>query len=179
MIVPETDKGVRRSRSITMAQARLNDGQHLLGVNDIFIGQRTHTSARYSLTAGDVTEAQSSSGIIISTGLGATGWLKSILAGARGISQYRGAGESAEFDRNFTWESDYLYYTVREPYPSKSTGVQLVFGTVEKSAPLKIASRMSENGVIFSDGMEQDSIEFNAGASVEVGVCEATGHLVV
>ena len=178
-IIPETDKGLRTSRNITMAQALLNDGQRIIGVNDIFIGQRTHTSARYALTLNNTTEAQSSSGVIVSTGLGATGWLKSILAGAHGIERYRGVGESSEFDRNFTWESEYLYYTVREPYPSKSTGTQLVFGTVEKNTPLTISSHMPENGVIFSDGMEYDSIEFNSGARVEISVCDTPGHLVV
>ena len=178
-IVPETDNGVRRVRSITMAQATLNDGQTLIGVNDIFIGQRTHASARYTLTAGSDSEQQSSSGIIVSTGLGATGWLKSILAGACGIDRYCGVREQPRIDRSFTWESDYLYYTVREPYPSRSTGVNLVFGKVSKNAPLKIASQMAYNGVIFSDGMEQDYLEFNSGAAVEIGLCRNTGNLVI
>ncbi|MBR1482231.1 MAG: sugar kinase [Ruminococcus sp.] len=178
-IVPETDSGIRRSRSITMAQATLNDGQTLIGVNDIFIGQRTHASARYTLTAGAYSEQQSSSGIIVSTGLGATGWLKSVLAGASGIDRYCGVKGQPHIDSGFTWESEYLYYTVREPYPSKTTGVSLVFGKVSRNTPLKIASQMAYNGVIFSDGMEQDCIEFNSGAAVEIGVCHHTGNLVI
>lgn len=178
-IVPETDRGIRRIRSITMAQATLNDGQTLIGVNDIFIGQRTHASARYTLTAGSDSEQQSSSGIIVSTGLGATGWLKSIIAGASGIDLYCGVKEKPCIDSGFTWESDYLYYTVREPYPSKTTGTSLVFGKVNKYAPLKITSQMAYNGVIFSDGMERDCIEFNSGAEVEIGVSRNTGNLII
>lgn len=178
-IVPETDSGIRRVRNITMAQATLNNGQTLIGVNDIFIGQRTHASARYTLTAGSESEQQSSSGIIVSTGLGATGWLKSILAGASGIDRFCGVREQPRIDSAFTWESDYLYYTVREPYPSRTTGVDLVFGTVSRNAPLKIASQMAYNGVIFSDGMEQDYIEFNSGAVVEIGICCNKGNLVI
>ncbi len=178
-IVPETDRGLRHIRSITMAQATLNDGQTLIGVNDIFIGQRTHASARYTLTAGSESEQQSSSGVIVSTGLGATGWLKSILAGASGIDRYCGLKEQPRIDSGFTWESDYLYYTVREPYPSKSTGTNMVFGKVSKNAPLKIASQMAYNGVIFSDGMEQDCIEFNSGATVEIGISRHTGNLII
>lgn len=178
-VVPETDTGIRNVRSVTMAQATLNDGQTLIGVNDIFIGQRTHASARYTLTAGSDSEQQSSSGIIVSTGLGATGWLKSVLAGAIGIDRYCGVREQPSIDSSFTWESDYLYYTVREPYPSKSTGTRLVFGKISKSAPLRIASQMAYNGVIFSDGMEQDCIEFNSGAAVEIGLCRNTGNLVI
>lgn len=178
-IVPETDGGVRRLRSITMAQATLNDGQTLIGVNDIFVGQRTHLSARYTLTVGGGTEQQSSSGVIISTGLGATGWLKSILAGARGIDRSCGVTEQPQIDSGFTWESDYLYYTVREPYPSRSTGASLVFGKVHRNAPLTITSQMAYNGVIFSDGMEQDCIEFNSGAVAEIGICSHQGNLVI
>ena len=74
-----------RSKQITMAKAELNDGQELIAVNDLFIGPRYQTSARYEITLDGRTEVQSSSGIIVSTGLGSTGWFKSILAGAKGI----------------------------------------------------------------------------------------------
>ena len=67
-----------------MTQAVLNDGRSLFAVNDLFIGQKTHISARYILKQGDQQEAQSSSGIIISTGAGSSGWHRSILAGAAG-----------------------------------------------------------------------------------------------
>ncbi len=73
-------------RSITFAEAATNDGQKMLAVNDLFIGPKSHTSARYVLTLGDRNEHQSSSGIIVSTGLGSTGWLQSILAGALGVT---------------------------------------------------------------------------------------------
>lgn len=178
-IVPETAKGIRGVRKVTMAQAKLNDGQSIIGVNDIFIGQRTHASARYTLEIGGAGEAQSSSGIIVSTGLGATGWLKSIIAGACGIDRYCGLREQPRVDSGFTWDSRYLYYTVREPYPSVSTGTSLVFGKIEQNTPIRITSQMSMNGVIFSDGIEQDFLEFNSGTTAEVGVCEKTGNLVV
>ncbi len=179
LIVPEADDGRRAVRSITMAQATMNDGQTLIGVNDIFIGQRTHASARYSLSVDGRSERQSSSGIIVSTGLGSTGWLKSIIAGAAGIDRFYGLSGKLTPDRNFTWESDYLYYTVREPYPSKSTEASLVFGKVLRDAPLTVTSQMPENGVIFSDGMEHDCLEFNSGSSVAVTVGGKSGNLVV
>lgn len=180
-VVPEAADGKRPIRSVTIAEAELNDGQTLCGVNDIFIGQRTHTSARYSLAIGGRTEVQSSSGIIVSTGLGSTGWLKSILAGAGGISRY--CSPSAQpirprLPKDFGWSSDYLFFTVREPYPSASTGANIVFGRIEKQDKLRITSFMPENGVIFSDGVEQDAIEFNSGSIVTVGLSEKVGHLV-
>lgn len=84
-IIPEVFNKQRPIKKITMAKAELNDGQTLYAVNDLFIGPKTHTSARYHLQLGKKQEYQSSSGIIISTGLGATGWLTSILVGANAI----------------------------------------------------------------------------------------------
>jgi hypothetical protein len=78
-------------RDVTMAEARLNDGQSLLAVNDLFVGQKTHASARYRIRFGGREENQSSSGIIVSTGAGSTGWNRSILTGAAGIVARQGS----------------------------------------------------------------------------------------
>ncbi len=177
-IVPETDRGIRNLQSVTMAQAILNDGQILYAVNDLFIGQKGHASARYEIAYCGRKETQSSSGIIVSTGLGSTGWLRSILAGAAGIARYCGA-DSPVLPLNLDKSSPSLYYTVREPYPSNSTGANLVFGRIDKQEPLRIFSNMPENGVIFSDGVEQDFLQFNSGASAEIRVSDRQGCLVV
>ena len=86
-VVPEVAAGRRKRKQVSMAEARLKDGQTLFAVNDLFVGQKTHVSARYQISYAGASEAHSSSGIIISTGLGSTGWLKSIVAGAAGITQ--------------------------------------------------------------------------------------------
>jgi hypothetical protein len=62
----------------------------MYAVNDLFIGPKSHTSARYLIRSGDATETHSSSGVIVSTGLGSTGWLKSLLTGAAAITQSAG-----------------------------------------------------------------------------------------
>lgn len=178
-IVPETCAGRRRVRTITMAQAKLNDGQTLYGVNDLFIGQKTHVSARYELRLDRRCEVQSSSGIIVSTGLGSTGWLKSILAGAAGISRACGVRSSLSVPKDFSWESEALYFTVREPYPSVSTGADIVFGKIGQDSTLEIVSFMPQNGVIFSDGVEQDYLQFNSGATATISLAEKQGHLIV
>ena len=71
-------------RDVTMAQAELNDGQRLMAVNDLFIGARTHVSARYRLRYQGREEDQSSSGLIVSTGAGSTGWHRSVTYRCRG-----------------------------------------------------------------------------------------------
>lgn len=178
-IVPDVFAEKRAARDITMAKATLNNGQMLYAVNDLFIGQRTHVSARYEIRIKGKSEQQSSSGIIVSTGLGSTGWFKSIIAGARGIGNTFGKSFDTHVLNSFSWASDFLYYTVREPFPSKKTGASLVFGKVSRKEPMQLVSQMPENGVIFSDGIEADYLEFNSGTQATVTIAEKRGRLVV
>ena len=252
-IVEETILGKRRMEEVTMARARIQNGQELLAVNDFFIGQRGHASARYVIKYGGVKEPQSSSGVIVSTGLGSTGWMKSILAGANRISAsvigrpYGSAQESGDLveedeeeppeevkadacfmelaeevkckeaynlvsnmaaeparpvparlkravpfgkkKRSFgpselsgvvgKWSSRELLFAVREPFPSKTTGTNLVFGKISGQEPLRIESLMGENGVIFSDGIESDFIAFNSGAEAVIDLSGRKGLIVV
>jgi NAD kinase len=179
LLLPEVFQRKRRIREVTLAKAELNDGQSLYGVNDLFIGQRTHVSARYQIELEGFSEQQSSSGIIVSTGLGSTGWFKSILAGASSIARQSRQGEAfIPRSERFEWNSPFLYYTVREPYPSKATSANLVFGQIKKNECLKIVSQMPESGVIFSDGVESDYLQFNSGIEASIRVAEKKGHLV-
>ncbi len=198
-VMPEVLLRKRPMRSVTIAKAALNTGQTLYAVNDLFIGPKTHASARYFIRSGEVSETQSSSGVIVSTGLGSTGWLKSLLTGAAAIAQAAGSalarqstvdllaatGRSAKAATNvplnvktkFAWDADYLFYTVREPFPTKTTGTSLVFGRITADMPLVLESRMAENGVIFSDGIEKDFLEFNSGTRAVIAVAERKGVL--
>ncbi|AIQ56605.1 sugar kinase [Paenibacillus borealis] len=201
-LVPEVLRSQRQVREVTLARAELNDGQSLYGVNDLFIGRRTHVSARYQLELNGTLEQQSSSGIIVSTGMGSTGWLKSVLAGAAGIvsqaAQWQAAnlvtasaGPEAHASANvgrqhesgaalkLAWDHPDLYFTVREPFPSRTTSADLVFGRISSSMPLRITSQMPEDGVIFSDGVESDYLEFNSGVEATIGLAEKRGRLVI
>lgn len=199
-IIPEVFAHGRRTRSVTMAKAVLNNGQVMYAVNDLFIGPKSHTSARYFIQCGETGEAQSSSGVIVSTGMGSTGWFTSLMTGAAKVSlaagpmlRRCGAGESVgtrsnnapasasvlvNFNTAFAWDSNYLYFTVREPFPTRITGTSLVFGRITSEVPLRLASQMAEHGVIFSDGIEQDFLEFNSGTQAEIGIAERKGRLV-
>jgi len=72
-----------------------------------------------------------------------------------------------------------VFFTVREPFPSRSSQADLVFGEVAADSPLTLRSLMPENGVLFSDGIEADFIEFNSGAVATITLADARGHLVV
>lgn len=179
-IVREVFQGKRRTSAVTMAKAELTDGQHLYAVNDFFVGARTHVSARYTVSLGDRQENQSSSGIIISTGLGSTGWLRSVIAGSVGIAgAITRKNISSGSEGRFAWDADYLCFSVREPFPSRTTGTSIVFGKISRDEPMGIESQMAGNGVIFSDGIESDFLEFNSGMRATFRVAEKSGHLVI
>lgn len=177
-VLPDIWKGRRRTREVTMAKATLTDGQELLAVNDFFIGTRGHVSARYEIEHGDQQERHSSSGVIVSTGLGSTGWLRSVLTGATRV-----AGGQAEARveklraKGLPWNSRKLIFSVREPFPSRWSQADLVFGEVAAGEPLRIRSLMPEGGLIFSDGIEADGLEFRSGLEVSIDVAQQRGHL--
>ncbi|MFO0892353.1 MAG: hypothetical protein U0790_24840 [Isosphaeraceae bacterium] len=169
-------------REVTMARAVLNDGQSLLAVNDLFVGVRSHGSARYRLRHGGREEDQSSSGLIVSTGAGSTGWYRSILTGAVGVVRsFVNSRKVDEVKEQYAipWEARYLVFTVREPFISKTSGADIVHGTIEEDQPLEIVSQMPQNGVIFSDGIEDDRLDFNSGAIARIGLADRTLRLVV
>lgn len=165
-------------REVTMAEARFSDGQTLLAFNDFFIGARSHVSARYQLTFNGTSEPQSSSGIIVSTGAGSTGWMSSIMNMVNGISNYH-YGEIKLNNDELEWEDEMLVFAVREPFRSKTSEIDLCYGEIEEGETLKIESYMPDNGIVFSDGIEADAVQFNTGVSVEIGVAGERACLVV
>jgi len=178
-VLADTIQDKRDSKNISMAEAKLNDGQTMLAVNDLFIGASSHVSARYEISYGGKTENQSSSGIIVSTGLGSTGWMRSIVTSASNITQtFNQQTEPAEY-KGMPWDSDKLRFAVREPFPSRFTQNSIVFGAISKKSPLMISSKMPENAVIFSDGIERDYIAFNAGTIATIGLSKKIGQLII
>lgn len=165
------------SRQVTMAQAKTNDGQSLLAFNDLFIGPASHTSARYSIKFQNKTEMQSSSGIIVSTGAGSTGWLSSVLNMSNGVAAAF-QSRAANVTMKMSWEDERLVYVVREPFLSKHSQTSLTAGIISSETALTIESHMPFNGVIFSDGIENDYLKFNAGCQVSISKSPVKANLV-
>lgn len=162
----DTVEGRARVEERTMVEARLDDGQRLLALNEVFVGQTTHQSARYRLRSAGSVERHSSSGLIVSTGTGATGWARSI-----------------HLERHSTLEPPaptqaVLIFFVREAFPSVATGTDVTEGMVKADHPLSIVSEMNRGGVVFGDGIEDDYLKFDWGRTVEVGVAETRLRLV-
>lgn len=175
-VLPKVIDDTFSEKNVTMGKVESKDGQVLYAVNDFFIGVDNHTSARYHINYRNRIENQSSSGIIISTGFGMTGWHKSVMAQFRGMARSFGLGDVKE--PVFDWGAKSLTFQVREPYPSRFTQAELVYGQIEENENLLITSNMSENGVVFSDGILDDTIEFNAGMQIEISVADRIGRLV-
>lgn len=173
-------------REVTLAQAQLADGQRLLAFNELFVGARTHVSARYRIRAGKAEEAQSSSGVLVSTGAGTTGWMSSVFNMARGVSRFAAtlgsqhAGGSASIpDLRLGWEDPRLLFAVREPFASKHSSASLIAGFVAPEEELVIESLMPTGGVIFSDGVESDFLTFDSGAVARVRAAAQRARLIV
>jgi NAD kinase len=178
-LLPEVAADKRPAKAVTMAKASLADGQRLYAVNDLFIGARSHVSAVYEIATQGQHERQSSSGLIVATGLGSTAWFKSIVTGSLAIAtSYGGPRAGAHYDA-LPWDAPELRFAVREPFPSRSSQVDLVCGSLASSETLRLRSLMPENGVIFSDGIEADRLDFNAGTEATIGIAERQGRLIV
>lgn len=164
-------------RDVTLAEANLNDGQRLLAFNDFFVGCGSHVSARYTLQVGGRSEPQSSSGLIVSTGAGSTGWLSSVFNMAEGVAQWIGGQLQPRIQ--LAWEDRRLVWAVREPFKSKYSGAELVAGLLEPGDQLLVESLMPSGGVIFSDGVEADFLEFNSGTIATIAASDQRARLVV
>jgi hypothetical protein len=78
-----------------------------------------------------------------------------------------------------TWEDRRLLYVVREPFISRHSQAGMVAGVLQPGDELTIESRMPSTGVIFSDGMEADFLQFNSGALAHVRAAQQSARLVV
>ena len=166
-----------KCRHVTMAQAKTSDGQSLLAFNDLFIGPASHTSARYKITYGVKSEIQSSSGLIVSTGAGSTGWLSSVVNMSNGVHSAFQKNPN-DIKLKMKWDEDRLVFVVREPFLSKHSNVSISAGFVTTDKRLVLESNMPFNGVIFSDGIEADFLKFNSGCSVEIGIAKQKANIV-
>ena len=151
--------------SRTMVQAELEAGETLLALNEIFVGHRSHQSARYRIEAEGEAEDHSSSGLIVASGTGATGWARSIM-------------EATHLELSLGREEHAVGFWVREPFPSIATATKLRAGKITEK-PLFITSRMNEGGVIFADGIEQDFIAFDWGRQARLSPASRVLRLVV
>jgi len=149
----------------TMVVAQTDDGQRLLALNEVYVGHRTHQSARYRLSTpyGD-SERQSSSGVLVGTGTGSTGWCRSAWQERHSRLQLPGPTQAA------------LCWFVREAWPSPATGTSHTEGLL--AAPEVLTLIAESELVLFGDGIESDSLAIGWGQGLKIGVADVELHLV-
>jgi len=149
----------------TMVQAITDDGQALLALNEIYLGHSSHQTARYRLTPpGERTEPQASSGLIVATGTGSTGWCRSAWLERRSQLALPLPSEQR------------LVWFVREAWPSPTTRTTLTEG--ELTATELAIQVESEHLVAFGDGIESDALTLTWGQNVTVGLAASRLRLV-
>lgn len=144
-----------RHRSLTMVRAVTDDGQSLLALNEVYVGHPSHQSARYRIqTMAGEGERQSSSGVLVGTGTGSTGWCRSVWQERHSRLRLPDPDEAR------------LCWFVREAWPSPATGTSLTEGELAGKEALFITAE--SDLVLFGDGMEADAIALSWGQRVAV-----------
>ncbi|WEH36889.1 hypothetical protein PZB75_28165 [Streptomyces sp. AM 4-1-1] len=154
---------------LTMVEAVADDTQRLLALNEICVGPPDHRTVRYRIgpdDAGTAPEPQASSGVLIGTGTGATGWIRSLWRERSGVPALPGPVDPR------------LLWFVREAWPSPTTGTSLIAGELTIGQHLRITVE-SDRVVAFGDGMESDALELTWGQSVRLGIAGTALRLVV
>jgi NAD kinase len=157
-----------RADELTMVEAVADDTQRLVALNEIYLGAAGHQTARYRLGLdeyGGAVEPQASSGVLVGTGTGASGWLRSVWQERGGALPLPGPTD------------EILLWFVREAWPSPATGTSLVAGRLTASGRLSLTVE-SDRLIAFGDGMEGDAVELMWGQTVRVGVAGVRLRLV-
>ncbi|MDQ8705013.1 hypothetical protein RCO28_21320 [Streptomyces sp. LHD-70] len=113
---------------------------------------------------GEPAEPQASSGVLVGTGTGATGWLRSLW-----LQRGGGLALPTPTERQLAW-------FVREAWPSPATGTARVEGLLGSGEALRLTVE-SERLVAFGDGMEGDALDLTWGQTVRIGVADTALHL--
>ncbi len=165
------------TRDVTLAEVNTNDGQRMLAFNDFFIGASSHVSARYTLETGGAASRSPPAACWLRRGgidrvvvlfVQHDRWIRSCLRRGPGGNRLR-----------LDWEDRRLAWAVREPFRSRHSRADLVVGLLEENEELVIGSQMPSHGVIFSDGVEDDFLEFSSGMIARFTVSSQRARLVV
>jgi hypothetical protein len=158
-------RAAEQAEPLSMVEAVTDDGQRLTALNEVYIGQPSHQTARYTLTLpGGRAEPQASSGLIVSTGTGATGWCRSAWLERKSTLALPAPAEAR------------LAWLVREAWPSPVTGTNCTEGDLTVGQSLTLTTE-SDRLVVFGDGIEADTITLAWSQQIRIGLAAQTLRL--
>ncbi|GMT49717.1 MAG: hypothetical protein IEMM0008_1256 [bacterium] len=132
-------------------EARLNDQLIESAIDTIYVGTKNGTRmSRYVLHFKDAVEEQKSSGLLIVTGAGSTGW-------------FRSAGGTS-FPRNAMTGK----FLAREIYVGTKTGNSMRNGVFHEEETIEIHSLMDDQGIVEIDSIKE--YPFRRGDFLKVNV---------
>jgi NAD kinase len=168
------EKGDYRIEPWTRLSLRVNGVECGSAINDIVLGKRDfRLTSRHELEYRGAKVMQRSSGILISTGVGSTGWYAS-------AGLYLG-----DHDRSFPKTSRYARFELREPSVTiteidgnRVTRLpELVEGTLTEGETLRITSLNDDEGLASRDSL--DSVPFPRGAVAEISIDPNPCHIII
>jgi NAD kinase len=164
LLAETAGQSAARIDDLCMVNAEADDGQELVALNEVYVGHLSHQTARYALRLpSGQAESQASSGIIIGTGTGATGWCRSAWLERGSTIRLPGPAEPR------------LAWFVREAWPSPTTGTSCTEGVLSAGQALRLTAA-SDLLVVFGDG--SDAIALSWGQSVTMRLSATTLRLV-
>jgi len=172
-LLTSVTSGTAKYDRIPLALAETDDRRQLYAANDFFVGRGDQGTAAYTVRFGGAEEHHLSSGVVLTTGIGRTGWFRSILTSARRLSgQY-----TLMIDDGPNRTDTSLRFVVREPMPLNNAS--LFYGTVNGSERIEFVSDMPEGGVITCDGLLREPLIFETGTRVTITPAARFVNLVV
>ena len=166
LMLAASPDGAHHVQARAMVEARTDDGQRLIALNEIFLGHSSHQSARYRIQPPDGrVERQSSSGVLVGTGTGSTGWCRSVWLERGSRLPLPNPDDSS------------LVWFVREAWPSPATRTELTEGTLRAGDELRIIAE-SDRLVLFGDGIETDSVSLSWGQGALIRLSDRRLNLV-
>jgi len=128
-----------------------------LATAEVFLGEdRRKMMSRYILELNGKKEEQKSSGLLVVTGAGSTGWYDS---SCRYIY---------ENGNPFSKTSDYARFLATETYRGKLNGYKMIEGSLEKEQEIKLYSLADDKGIITIDCNEDYDFSMGKTALIKV-----------
>ena len=157
-----------RVESWTRIKGVLENGFHRIedhALNEVYAGDRFSVgTSRYTLRIDDREERHRSSGVLVVTGTGSTGWYANIV---------KNDGGGFGYGRPFPRTSVQLRYLVRDPI--RIDELELTHGAIEPGMDFSIKSTMNSDGVLSFDCSKISyenprAYPFNRGSVVTLGI---------